>query len=150
MGLCQRVIRNFHIPYNRTFHLYFLDAKFQLLGICRCQSYPEDKLSFWFMTLLGPFWWVWGNTSSKQIQIELKFWLSGVLIVVQTALKAFWKSQIFTETALNQDLTQNLSFWSNCDAQFIPWRWPRSKIAIGLSRSAEIKAIISFRFQWKL
>ena len=34
MGLHQSVIRNSHIAYNKTIHLYFLDAKFQLLGIC--------------------------------------------------------------------------------------------------------------------
>ena len=34
LGPHQRAIRNSHIGYNRTIHLYFLDATFQLLGIC--------------------------------------------------------------------------------------------------------------------
>ena len=46
MGLCQRVIRNSYIAYNRTFYLYFLDAKFQLLGICSSQLYPEETTIF--------------------------------------------------------------------------------------------------------
>ena len=41
LGSHQRVIRNSHIAYNRTIHLYFLDAKFQLLGICCSRLYPE-------------------------------------------------------------------------------------------------------------
>ena len=36
--------------------------------------------------------------TSKQHQIELKFWPQVVLIVVQILFKAFWKTQIFTET----------------------------------------------------
>ena len=81
MGLCQRVIRNPHIAYNRTFHLYFLEAKFQLLGICCSQ--------LWFITLLNPFWLVWRNSSSRQSQAELNFWPRRVLIVVQCHLKQF-------------------------------------------------------------
>ena len=46
IGLCQRVIRNPHIAYNRTFYLYFLYGKFQLLGICRSQLYPVKTTSF--------------------------------------------------------------------------------------------------------
>ena len=42
----QRVIRNSHIACNRTFHLYFLNAKFQLLGICRSQLYQEETTAF--------------------------------------------------------------------------------------------------------
>ena len=45
-GLRQRVIRNAHIIYNRTFHLYLLDAKFQLLGICRSQLYLGETTDF--------------------------------------------------------------------------------------------------------
>ena len=44
--LRQRVIGNSHTAYNRTFHLYFLDAKFQLLGICHSQLYPEETIVF--------------------------------------------------------------------------------------------------------
>ena len=72
----------------------------------------KKQLFFWFMTLLGPFWWVWGNNSSKQCQIELIFWPRGVLIVLQMPFKVFLKSQIFAETWH----TPNLSFWSNFDA----------------------------------
>ena len=57
----------------KSINLYFLDAKFQLLGICCSQRYPVEATVLWFMTLLDPFWWVWGNNSSKQCQIELKF-----------------------------------------------------------------------------
>ena len=53
------------------------------------------------MTLLDSFWWVWGNNSSKQCQIQVRFWPSGVLIIVQ-----MYESQIFTETWH----TLNLSF----------------------------------------
>ena len=45
-GLCQRVTGNSHIAYNRTFHLYFLDAKFKLLGICGSHLYPEETTVF--------------------------------------------------------------------------------------------------------
>ena len=34
MGPCQWIIKNSYIAYNRTIHLYFLNAKFHLLGIC--------------------------------------------------------------------------------------------------------------------
>ena len=67
----QRVTRNPHLACNRTFHLYFLNAKFQLLGVCRSQFTKKKQLLFWFMTL-DPFWWVWGNNSNKQLQTELK------------------------------------------------------------------------------
>ena len=74
MGLCQRTIRNSHITYNKTFYVYFLDAKIQLLYIFGTQLYPEETTVFFlFKTLLGPFWWVWGNNSSKQRKTELKF-----------------------------------------------------------------------------
>ena len=35
------------------------------------------------------FWVFWGNNSSKQCLIELKFWLQVVLMVAQMLLKAF-------------------------------------------------------------
>ena len=34
--------------------------------------------------------------------------------------------------------------------QFAPWRWPKSKIAIRLSKSVKVKALSPFNFQWKL
>ena len=49
-----------------------------------------------------------GNTSSKELQIELMFWPQVVLMIVQLTLKAFWKTRIFTE----KGGTQSLSFWS--------------------------------------
>ena len=52
--LRQRVIGNSHTAYNRTFHLYFLDAKFQLLGICHSQLYPEETTVFWVHDPIGP------------------------------------------------------------------------------------------------
>ena len=57
-----------------TIHLYFLDTKFQLLGIFRSLFYLEETAPFfWFTTQLGPFWGAWGNNSSKHRQIMLKF-----------------------------------------------------------------------------
>ena len=57
LELHQRVIRNSLIGYNRTMHLYFLDAKFQLLSISRSPLYQEETaMFFWFRTQLGPFW----------------------------------------------------------------------------------------------
>ena len=31
------------MTYNRSIHLYFLDAKFQLLGICYSELHPEER-----------------------------------------------------------------------------------------------------------
>ena len=43
--------------YRKTIHLYFLNAKFQLLCICYSWLYPEETNSFfWFRTQLGSFW----------------------------------------------------------------------------------------------
>ena len=57
---------------------------------------------------VGAGWSGWigfgGNKSSKQCQIELKFWLRVVLIVVQILFKGFWKDPIFTENFYS-------SFW---------------------------------------
>ena len=59
LGPCQRVVRNSHIAYNRTIHLYFLVAKLQLLSICCYWLYLEETTFIWFRTQLGPFWVVW-------------------------------------------------------------------------------------------
>ena len=88
-------------------------------------------------TLLVPFCWVWGNNSSKQRQIELKFLPRGDLIALQMPLKEFWKSQIFTET----ERTQKFEFLVQLRPQVNPWRRPKPKIAIDLSRSVKIKAL---------
>ena len=119
-------------------HLYFLDAKFQVLVI---SGYPEETSTvflvedpigpiFLFHFILciflfiyvfiylyvfgggewgvGAGWSGWigfgGNKCSKQCQIELKFWLRVVLIVVQILFKGFWKDPIFTENFYS-------SFW---------------------------------------
>ena len=42
------------IASNRTFHLYLLDAMFQLLGICRSQLYPEEATIFLVHDPIGP------------------------------------------------------------------------------------------------
>ena len=72
LGSHQKVIRNSHIAYNRTIHLYFLDAKFRLLGVyCSLNNY-----FFWFRTQSGPFWGGFGaitlvnnvRLSSKKIE----------------------------------------------------------------------------------
>ena len=107
LWLRQRVIRNFHIVYkvyNRNIPLHVLDAKFQFRCICRSQLYLEEALRFfdlglnWTHFVGGFFWREEGNNSSKQHQIELKFWPQLVLIVAQMLFKAFWKTRIFTET----------------------------------------------------
>ena len=109
LGLHQRVIRNSHITYNRAIHLYFLDAKLQLQGLC-CSRFYLEKTTTFFCS--GPnsahFGRFESNNFSKQCQIELKFWPQIVLIVVQMPFKGFWKDRIFTENFYS---TQSLSFW---------------------------------------
>ena len=99
LGPRQRIIRNSDIAYDRTIHLYFLHAKFQLLSICCSQLYLEETTkvflvqdpigpnflfsnSFYFIYFyrawgvgwgVGVGWEVGSNNSSKQCQIELKF-----------------------------------------------------------------------------
>ena len=68
------------------------------------------------MTLLGPFWWDWGNNSSKHWQTEGKVWPQVALIVVKKLFKGFWKPQIFTETRR----TQGFSFCSDFDPNLLP------------------------------
>ena len=46
LGPHQKVVRNSHIAYSKTIHLYFLDAKFQLLGICQFRLYSEEPTTF--------------------------------------------------------------------------------------------------------
>ena len=112
----QRVIRNSHITCNRTPSIYtFWMLSFSFWVFAVLNFTKKKQLLFWFMTL-GPFWWVWGNNSNKQLQIELKSWPRGVLIVAQMPFKAFWKSQIFTETGR----IQNLRFLSNFDPNLPP------------------------------
>ena len=43
---CQGVIRNSHIAYNSTYHLYFLDVKFQLLSISVLNFIQQKQLFF--------------------------------------------------------------------------------------------------------
>ena len=112
LGPHQRVIRNSDIDYNRTIHLYFLDAKFQLLDICCSWLYREE--SFFGS---GPNWARFrgfgGNNSSKKCQIELKFWSQVVLIVVKMIFKRILKSSSFYNN-------QSLSFRSDFDPNFPP------------------------------
>ena len=54
MGLCQRIIKNAYIAYNRNFYLYILDAKFQLLGIYWSQLYPKETTVFLVHDTFGP------------------------------------------------------------------------------------------------
>ena len=58
LDLRQRVITNSHIAYNGTIHLYFLDAKFQLLGISHSRLYPEETTMFFGS---GPNWVILGG-----------------------------------------------------------------------------------------
>ena len=54
--------RNSHIAYNMTIHLYFLDVKLQLLGLCCSQLYLEETTTFfWFKTQLGQFFFFGGG-----------------------------------------------------------------------------------------
>lgn len=46
LGQHQRVIKIFHLEYNRTIRLYFLDVKFQVLSICRSRLHPEKATTF--------------------------------------------------------------------------------------------------------
>ena len=46
-----------------------------------------------------------GNNSSKQCQIELRYWPQVVLIILQMPFKRFWKTQIFTR------ILKYLKFW---------------------------------------
>ena len=56
LGLRQRVIRNPQVAYNRTIYLYFLDAKFQLLGIFCSLFYLEKTTTFFSVQdPIGPF-----------------------------------------------------------------------------------------------
>ena len=61
-----------------------------------CQVSASGYLLFSILTrrnncFFGSCRWVWGHYSSKQRQIELKFWPWGFFIVVQMLFKAFWK-----------------------------------------------------------
>ena len=92
-------------------------------------TYKKQLHFFRFRTQLAHFRGFWGNNSSKQCQIELKFWLKVGLIVAPVPFKAFCKTRIFTETGCTQMFLVQL--WP----QFTHWRWPKSKTAIGLSKS---------------
>ena len=62
LGPHHRVIRNSHIAYNRTIYLYFLDSKFQLLGICRSRPYSEEITTFFGSgPNLAHFWGFFGT-----------------------------------------------------------------------------------------
>ena len=104
----------------RNIPLHVMDAKFQFLCICYSRLYLEEALRVFG---LGPncahFGGFWSNNSSKQHQIELKFWPQVALIVVQTLLKAFWKTRLFTETT-DRECTQSFSFWSKFDLNLSP------------------------------
>ena len=53
LGPHQKVIRNSRIVYNKTIHLCFQDAKFQLLVICPSRLYWEETTTFFGS---GPNW----------------------------------------------------------------------------------------------
>ena len=154
--MLQRAIRSFHIAYNKTIHLYFLDDKFKFLGICCSRLYSEEMTTFfWFRTNWFHFEGFQGYNSSKQGQIEVNFWSQVVLIIVQMPFKVFWKTWIFTETRH----TQSLNFCSNFDLNLPPEDGQNQKkvkvfkgkyLVIRLSKSIKIKALYSFNFQWKL
>ena len=55
--------QNSHIAYNRTIYIYFLDAKFQLLGICCSRLYLEEAFFFgtvhnWINFLIFLFYFI--------------------------------------------------------------------------------------------
>ena len=111
----QRVIRNSHTAYNRTTHLYFLDGKFQLVGICCSWFYPEETTTLFFAQ--DPIWPILGglggNNSSKQGLDWAKILTAGSPHGYTSAIWSILKSSFFTETGH----TQSLSFWSNFGPQ---------------------------------
>ena len=55
------LISNSHTVYNRTIHLYILNARFQLLGICHFRLDREEASTFfWSRTKFGPLFGGWG------------------------------------------------------------------------------------------
>ena len=134
----QRIIRNSHIAYNMTIHLYFLDAKFHFLDICWRPDWPHFLIFYFilfhsisFFGHLGRGGGFRDNNFSKQCQIERKFCPQVVLIVVQMIFKRFWKALVFTE---NFKSTQSFKFSVQLRPQFTSWRWPKPKITIRLSK----------------
>ena len=100
LGPRQRVIRNSQIAYNRTIRLYFVAAKFQLLGVCCSGLYPEYNPTFFGSHPIGPIFGCFGAlTQVKKRQIELKFWQENqvVFIYVQLPYKRFCKNSNFCD-----------------------------------------------------
>ena len=131
LGPQQRVIRNSHIASILSgcqvsgFGYFWLPRR-NINGFFSWRpNWADFFISFYFMYFfiylciylyvfgggewgVGAGWSGWigfgGNKSSKQCQIELKFWLRVVLMVVQILFKGFWKDPIFTENFYS-------SFW---------------------------------------
>ena len=106
----QRVIRNCHIAYNRTIHLYFLDTKFQLLSSCCFWLYLEETpMFFLFKIQVDPFFYflfilfylffglVGGLETITPVNSVRLSCPKVVLIVVQIPMKGIWEALIFTE-----------------------------------------------------
>ena len=120
----QRVITNYHIAYNRTIHLYFLDVKFQLLGIVVFVFSQKKPLIFLVQDLFGSILWIFGAMNPVN---NVWFWPQFVVTVVQMPFKGFRRTQIFTVTRL----TQSLSFWSNFDPNLTPYNGQNQKKPLG-------------------
>ena len=129
LWLRKRVIKNSQIVYNRNILLNVLDAKFQVLFIFCSRLFLEEALRlFGLGPNCGHFGGFGDNNSGKQ-HIELKFWPQVVFIVVQILFKAFWKTRI-----QRQEIYTKFQFLVQLWPQFTPWRLPKSKIAIWLSK----------------
>ena len=140
----QRVIRNCHIAYNRTIHLYFLDTKFQLLSSCCFWLHLEETPMFFFVQdpsgpiflffiyfILFIFWvgrGVGDNNSSKQRQIELS---KGSPYSCTNSYERDLRSSNFYRKFLKYP-----KFWvfGPTLTQFTSYRWTKSKVVIRLSK----------------
>ena len=115
-------------------------TKFQVTVIYCFRLYPEKTTTFFGSGPNFPYLWgIGGNKSRKQHQIELKLWPQVVFIVVPMSFEAFLKNSNFYWDMTYPKFEFLVQVWP----QFTPWKWPKSKIAIGLSKSIKIKALSS-------
>lgn len=144
----QRVIRNSHTAYNRTTHLYFLDGKFQLVGICCSWLYPEETNTLFFAQ--DPIWPILGglggNNSGKQGLDWAKILTAGSPHGYTSAIWSILKSSFFYRDRTYPKLEFLVQLWP----RITTWKWLKSKIAIVLSKSVKIKALSFFNFPLKL
>ena len=86
--------------------MHFLDAKFQLLSICRCWFYPEETATFFLdQNPLGTFLGGRGE------------WGVRVITLV---------NNVRTEILITGSPHSCINFWSNCDPN-LPLKMPEIK-----------------------